>query len=210
MALSRPPYLLRLVYQQFIWRLSVSEKAVYLTFDDGPHPEITPWVLEQLKLFNAKATFFLVGKNAAQYPEIVKQILAEGHSIGNHTFSHLNGWKNPATTYIGNIRACDEYVYHAKLFRPPYGKIKTSQAKEILGNYKIIMWDVLSRDYDQLISPGRCLKIVKELTRNGSVIVFHDSKKAELNLRFALPKALLYLAKKGFEFKAIDSTACFK
>jgi peptidoglycan-N-acetylglucosamine deacetylase len=202
MIFSRPPYLLRLFYRQFIWRFSNSEKAIYLTFDDGPHPEITPWVLQQLKQYNAKATFFMVGKNAADHPEIVSEIIANGHSIGNHTFNHLNGWETSRKDYISDVDKCHE-IFDSKLFRPPYGKIKPEQAKHLVGRFKIIMWDVLSRDYDQKISPNMCFKIIKYFSRNGSIIVFHDSKKAERNLYYSLPRTLEHFSGKGFEFKAI-------
>jgi peptidoglycan-N-acetylglucosamine deacetylase len=174
-------------------------KAVFLTFDDGPHPDITPWALDVLKEFNAKATFFMVGENANKYPEIVKRIIENGHAVGNHTYNHLNGWKTPKPAYLENIKKCSE-VFQSTLFRPPYGKITRVQAKSLEGSYKIIMWDVLSKDYDKSVSPEGCITNVLSHSRSGSIIVFHDSLKAERNLKESLPKILETLAGRGFNF----------
>jgi len=189
---------------------SKAEKTVYLTFDDGPTPEITEWTLNKLKQFNAKATFFCIGKNVKNHPEVFQQIIDEGHSIGNHTNNHLNGWKTKKEDYLNNVSIAEKTIQQftssttKRLFRPPYGKIKRKQSLELLKRgYKIIMWDVLSADFDQSISKEKCLKNVLDNIDNGSIIIFHDSVKAEINMKYALPKALEVLSKKGYEFKAI-------
>jgi peptidoglycan/xylan/chitin deacetylase (PgdA/CDA1 family) len=177
-----------------------------LTFDDGPTPEITEWVLEQLKQYNAKATFFCIGNNIEKHPEIFKKIIADGHSIGNHTFNHVKGWKTSNQTYFEEVDNCEKTIQNfsinstqTKLFRPPYGKIKLYQSKVLRKKgYKIIMWDVLSVDFDRNISPEKCLSNVTENIANGSILVFHDSTKAFPNLEYALPKTLDFLKNKGF------------
>lgn len=197
------------IFNNLVWDIPNSENKIYLTFDDGPIPSVTEWVLDVLKSENIKATFFCIGDNIKKYPEIYKRILTEGHQIGNHTFNHLNGWKTKTNYYIENFKLCETEhsklnPKHSFLFRPPYGKIKPSQSKEIkqLG-YKIIMWDVLSYDFDQNISEEKCLKNVISNTSQGSIIVFHDSLKAEKNLKYALPKAIQILKNKGFTFDVI-------
>lgn len=198
----RPPYLLRFFYNELIWRFSVNEKKIYLTFDDGPIPEVTPWVLSVLEKYQIKATFFCIGDNVKKHPEIYQAIIAQGHAVGNHTFNHIKGWNYSAEAYIENTKQCAELV-SSHLFRPPYGRIKKSQIKALLHDYKIIMWDVLSQDYDKLISKEKVYRNVINGARNGSIIVFHDSLKAEERLKFALPKAIDYLLKKGFVFDRI-------
>lgn len=184
-----------------------SDRSVYLTFDDGPHPTITPWVLNELKKYNASATFFCIGKNVEQFPEQFQQILLEGHAIGNHTYSHLNGWQTSTTDYITNVAKASK-VISSSLFRPPYGRITGRQAKMLQQaiqkeNVKIIMWDVLSADFDPLINPEKCADLVLKHTEPGSIVVFHDSEKAFLNLKFALPTVLYHLKKRGFRFKKL-------
>ncbi len=179
------------------------DKVLYLTFDDGPIPEVTPWVLETLNKFNAKATFFCIGQNAEKYPEILKNILDAGHSVGNHTMQHLNGWKSSCKEYSQDVMECKKFIY-SSLFRPPYGKIKISQVRALKKEFKIIMWDVLSKDYDRSLNGDACFEQIKRKSRNGSIIVFHDSVKAEERLRFALPETLKYFSQSGFEFKAIS------
>lgn len=202
------------IFSNYIWDVSNTENKIYLTFDDGPIPEITEWVLEELKKHNAKATFFCIGNNIEKHPEIFEKVINEGHSVGNHTFNHLNGWKTSTEDYLENAKLGEAsisnlkseiYNLQSKLFRPPYGKIKTSQAKKLqqLG-YKIIMWDVLSADYDTSISPEKCLDNVLKNVTSGSIIVFHDSIKAFPNLEYTLPKALKYWAAKGFVFEKLD------
>jgi peptidoglycan/xylan/chitin deacetylase (PgdA/CDA1 family) len=194
--------IIKWIFPNYVWNIPNDEQKVFLTFDDGPTPEITEWVLEQLKKYNAKATFFCIGNNIEKYPEIFQKTIAEGHAIGNHTFDHLNGWKTSTEEYIENVKLYETQnpkLVTRNLFRPPYGKIKHSQSKILrkLG-YKIIMWDVLSRDYDQSISATQCLENVLSNIETGSIIVFHDSVKAEHNLKYVLPKTLEFLKEKGF------------
>jgi peptidoglycan/xylan/chitin deacetylase (PgdA/CDA1 family) len=194
--------IIKWIFPNYVWNIPNDEQKVFLTFDDGPTPEITEWVLEQLKKYNAKATFFCIGNNIEKYPEIFQKTIAEGHAIGNHTFNHLNGWKTSTEEYIENAKLYETQnpkLVTRNLFRPPYGKIKHSQSKILrkLG-YKIIMWDVLSRDYDQRISSTQCLENVLSNIETGSIIVFHDSVKAEHNLKYVLPKTLEFLKEKGF------------
>ena len=182
-------------FNNLVWDIPNSDKKIFLTFDDGPIPEITEWVLDILKSEEIKATFFCIGDNIKKHPEVYKRILAEDHQIGNHTFNHLNGWKTKTNHYIDNFKLCETECLklnseHSFLFRPPYGKIKPSQTKAIRNlGYKIIMWDVLSYDFDPNIIPEKCLENVISNTEQGSIIVFHDSKKAEKNLKFALQKS---------------------
>lgn len=195
----RPPYVLKKVMPSAVWRKSATEKKLYLTFDDGPIPELTPWVLDVLKQYSIKATFFCVGHNVHKHPELYVRILNEGHSVGNHTYNHINGWNTDTNEYLENIEKCAELL-NSKLFRPPYGKLKPTQIKRIKANYAIIMWDVLSGDYDTTIAPERCLLNVTNAIRNGSIIVFHDNIKAKDNLQYALPKFIEYALEKGYGF----------
>lgn len=211
--LVKTPNIVKRIYPNRIWSLPNYENTVYLTFDDGPISEITPWVLDLLKEYNAKATFFCIGENVRKYPEIFKRIDSEGHTIGNHTFNHLNGWKTSTSKYLNNIEKADSIITHFSnptikqsnnLFRPPYGKI-TSKQSEILQkkDYKIIMWDVLSGDFSKKLSKEKCLQNVLKNIISGSIIVFHDSIKAEMNLRYVLPKALEFISEKGWECSAL-------
>ena len=204
--------LVKKIFSNLVWDKPNTENKIYLTFDDGPIPEITVWVLEELKKHDAKATFFCIGHNIEKHPEIFEKVINEGHSIGNHTFNHLNGWKTSTEEYLKNTFLCEEQILESKIcnlkskiFRPPYGKIKPSQSKKLrrLG-YKIIMWDVLSADYDTSISPEKCLENVLQNVSSGSIIVFHDSVKAFPNLEYTLPKALKYWTAKGFVFDTIQ------
>ena len=174
-----------------------------MTFDDGPIPDVTPWVLEQLAAYSAKATFFMIGDNVQKHPTIYQQVIDEDHRIGNHTFNHFDGWKTANQTYFDNIEKCAEHI-DSKLFRPPYGKLKPSQAKHLRKQYNIVLWDVLSGDFDKTISSEKCLNNVLRQAKNGSIIVFHDSLKAEKHLRYVLPKVLDFYHKKGFVFRAIE------
>ena len=202
--------LIKLIFNNLIWDIPNSEKKIYLTFDDGPIPGVTEWVLDLLKEENIKATFFCIGDNIKKHPDIFKRILSEGHQIGNHTFNHLNGWKTNTNEYIENFKLYEAEllklnIKNSFLFRPPYGKIKTQQSRIIRKlSYKIIMWDVLSYDFDNSITPERCLENVISNTQQGSIIVFHDSIKSEKNLKFALPKAIKVLKEKGFVFDVIS------
>lgn len=200
-------FLIKKIFSSFVWDLPNREKKVYLTFDDGPTPEITEWTLDQLKQFDAKATFFCIGDNIRKYPEIFNTVIKEGHSIGNHTFNHLKGWDTPTADYIENVLECENQIskqsYSSKLFRPPYGKIKHAQSKELRKRgYQIIMWDVLSADFDT-ISPEACLENVIKNTTTGSIIIFHDSIKASTNLKYALPRTLAFLKENGYRCEAI-------
>ena len=209
--ITKTPKSIQRIFSKYLWRFSSDKKEIYLTFDDGPTPEITHFVLEQLKKFEAKATFFLIGKNVTNHPELYQQILNENHTVGNHTNNHLNGFKTKTKEYLKNVLEAENVICNAnenpgiKLFRPPYGRIKSKQAKEIqkLG-YKIIMWSVLSADFDVTISKEKCLQNVLKNTQNGSIIVFHDSVKASEKLTYVLPKVLEFYTEKGFTFKAIS------
>ena len=200
--------IIKKIFSNYIWDVSNTEDGttIYLTFDDGPIPEITEWVLKELKKYHVKATFFCIGDNIDKNPEIFKKVISDGHSIGNHTFNHLNGWKTASDVFIENTKLCEEsiqknscYKLRSTIFRPPYGKIKASQSIKIrkLG-YKIIMWDILSADFDPTISQEQCLENVLSNLRPGSIIVFHDSTKAFKNLEYVLPKTLAYLRENNF------------
>ena len=204
----KTPRWVRLLFPYYLWRIATEKKEVYLTFDDGPHPHITPWVLDELDKYKAKATFFCVGSNVAKYDAVYQRLLYEGHAVGNHTHTHINGWKTDTATYLKDVAEAAVYI-HSNLFRPPYGKIKRRQAKGIanaLGKKEahIVMWDVLSADFDQNITPEKCLQNVLKNTTAGSVIVFHDSEKAAGHLKFALPKVLKYLSRKGYRFARLE------
>lgn len=196
------PYL----FPKYTWKRITDQKVVYLTFDDGPIPDITEWVLHLLEKYNIKATFFCIGDNVRKHPEVFRQIVAHKHRIGNHTFNHLNGWKNEKITYEENILlANEEMTKHTilpkLLFRPPYGKIKQNQGKELLKRgYEIIMWSHISKDYDKNISSEECYQNAISAIQPGSIIVFHDSIKAEKNMKYALPKTIEYLIKEGYSF----------
>jgi len=204
---------MRKVYSSALWRVPTKEKKIFLTFDDGPIPEITPWVLSMLKQFHAKATFFCVGENIEKHPEIFQQIISEGHSIGNHTYNHLNGWKTKTKEYLENISKCDSAIQILNpkslipnFFRPPYGQIKQSQISILNTQYSVIMWDVLSGDFDERTSKEKCLQNVLTKTREGSIVVFHDSIKAKKNLFFVLPIFLEHFSKKGFQFNCLTKS----
>jgi peptidoglycan/xylan/chitin deacetylase (PgdA/CDA1 family) len=200
----KTPWILKKLYPSCIWEVPTAEKKIYLTFDDGPHPEATPFVLNELKKFRAKATFFCIGKNVIEHPGIYKQILLDAHRTGNHTQNHLNGWKVQDKTYFDNILEAKKYI-DSDLFRPPYGRITSFQLKNLSkhANFKIIMWDVLSADFDQKISPDQCTQNVTSNARNGSIVIFHDSKKAFETIKIALPAVLNFFSKKGFAFETL-------
>lgn len=203
MYLIKTPFWLKAIYPKLLWNKERSEKTVYLTFDDGPTEEITKSVLSELKKHQAKASFFLIGKNAEAHPELVEKIKDEGHSIGNHTQNHLKGWKTSTTNYLKNIEECSS-IFTSDLFRPPYGQIGFTQIPALKKRgYTIVMWDVLSGDFDPKIDGEQCYKNVVNNLENGSIIVFHDSVKAWPSLQKALPKVLLYLNEKGFVMKAL-------
>jgi peptidoglycan/xylan/chitin deacetylase (PgdA/CDA1 family) len=198
-ALVRPPLLFRNIVPGALWRMNKTEKKIYLTFDDGPVPGVTPEALSVLRKFNVKATFFCVGNNAQKYPEIFKQILEEGHSVGNHTFAHLNGWETTTVNYLKSVEECAE-VFSSNLFRPPYGKMRPSQRKAIQRKFRIVLWDVLTYDFDREWSGEDCLQTALNYSRNGSIVVFHDSEKAKERMLYALPKFIEEMKEKGFEF----------
>ena len=209
--LVRMPALVKKIYPGYIWDMPRDGKNIYLTFDDGPHETITPFVLDELKKYNAKATFFCIGKNVAAHPDIYRRIIDEGHTAGNHTFNHLNGNKTGDEKYISDVIKAAEYI-DSVLFRPPYGRITRFQAK-LLGNakrpFKIIMWSVLSGDFDTSLSPRKCLENVVLKSRAGSIVVFHDSAKAWDRLHYALPLALQHFTKNGYAFPAISEGSLY-
>ena len=200
--LVQPPILLRSFYKSSFWRMDKTKPVIYLTFDDGPIPDLTPWVLDVLKQYHVKATFFCVGENITKNPEIFKRILQEGHQVGNHTFNHLKGWKVSQSDYLDNIEKCQQFT-KTNLFRPPYGRIKKSQFKALSEKYKVVFWDVLSHDYDKLVSPKKCLDNSIKHTRNGSIIVFHDNIKAQNNLNFVLPQYIEHFLKLNYKFATL-------
>ena len=237
----KTPGIVQSIFGRYRWRFQMDkkpahgqDKEVYLTFDDGPIPEITTWVLKKLSEYNAKATFFCVGENVKKHPQIFQKIITDRHSVGNHTHNHLNGWRTNKEEYLNNIEKAEtsfqsrwlsgsvssphryrnqsslqkqttpNHQLSTKLFRPPYGKIKTNQANKIIEKgYDIVMWDVMSGDFDLSLSKEKCLKNVLKNTNSGSIVVFHDSEKAFKNLEYVLPKTLAYFTEKGYVFKGI-------
>lgn len=201
----KTPKFIKGIFPNYVWDMPLlDKKTIYLTFDDGPNPEITPWVLKTLKTYNAKATFFCIGDNVRKYPEVLKKTINEGHAIGNHSFNHLKGWKTNTEVYIENIEKAADSI-SSKLFRPPYGKIKNKQAKILMQRgYHIIMWSIIVFDWEKNLSKEDCLKNVIKNTQNGHIIVFHDSLKASKNMQYVLPKVLEYFSKKGYDFKSLS------
>lgn len=204
MYLVKTPRLIQNLLPTFTWRIPTEEKVLYLTFDDGPIPEVTPWVLDTLRQFNAKATFFCVGDNVKKHPSVFQQVLAEGHAVGNHTFNHLNGWDSENISFFHNVRHCAKLV-KSSLFRPPYGRLTPKQSQFLTRHYQIVMWDVLSGDFDQTISKEDCLSNVMASTKRGSIIVFHDSEKAAERMMYTLPRVLEHFAAKGYRFESLKS-----
>lgn len=203
MWIEQPPFFYRLLFTEAIWRiLQRGKKVVYLTFDDGPIPEETPWVLDVLDRYDIKATFFMVGDNVRKYPEVFEEVKRRGHSYGNHTMHHLQGLKENATTFFRDITEADQLI-GSILFRPPHGIISPLQTKLIKRHYNIIMYDVVTRDYSKRVTKEQVLENVKRYTRNGSIIVFHDSLKAHENMRYALPRAIEWLKEQGYEFRQL-------
>ena len=198
----KTPGIIQSFFAGLVWRISNSRK-VYLTFDDGPVPEATTWVLDLLKSKDIKATFFCVGENVQKYPAIYERILKEGHSVGNHTFNHLNGWKTDNKVYDENVDKASKLI-KSSLFRPPYGKLSPRIIKSLKKNYDVIMWDVLSGDFDTSISPKECLENVKENAKEGSIIVFHDSIKAIDTLKVVLPDVISFFEEKGIQMDKIN------
>ena len=207
---AKTPGFVKTLFPNFIWNIDTDKKELYLTFDDGPTPEITEWVLQSLKRYNAKATFFCIGTNINNHPEIFQKILDEEHTIGNHTYNHLKGWKHKTKDYYKDVlkteRVINDFTTNTStpLFRPPYGKFKNKQSKKLLERgYRIILWDVLSYDWDSSVPEETCLNNVISATKEGSIVVFHDSEKASRNLKYALPKVLKYYNERGYAFRAL-------
>ena len=200
--LVKPPFILKHLFNGFLWDIPSKEKKLYLTFDDGPHSELTPWIINLLNKYHAKATFFLVGKNALKYPDLYQLYLKNGHRLGNHTFQHLKAWSNKKTEHLNDIAKCAKIV-ESDLFRPPHGQVKLTAIKEIKKKYRIVMWDVLSWDFDEKIEAKECLLNVTENAKEGSIIVFHENEKAKKNLQYALPEILEHFSKLGYTFEAI-------
>jgi peptidoglycan-N-acetylglucosamine deacetylase len=207
MYLVKTPFWLRALYPSCTWKMLGAEKVIYLSFDDGPHVDATPFVLAELKKYNAKASFFCIGKNVAAHKNLYEQILHEGHTVGNHTYDHVNGWKTNTAHYIENIELAGKLI-QSNLFRPPYGRITKSQIQKIKADktlpQKIIMWDVLSGDFDLSLTAESCIKNIIKNTVAGSIVVFHDSAKAFERLKIALPRILAHFTALGYTFEAIQ------
>ena len=203
MLIEQPPKLLRWLYPRALWRMDKNVKAVYLTFDDGPIPNITPWVLDLLDKYNIKATFFLVGDNVRKHPEEFKMIVERGHRVGNHTFNHISGLKYLSYNYLENTNKADELI-NSTLFRPPHGWMRWGQYMVLSHRYTVVMWDLVTRDYSKRLNGRQVLRNVKKYVRNGSIITFHDSIKSEKNMIYALPRAIEWLLEQGYEFKVFD------
>lgn len=200
---ERPSFLLRNLYPNALWRVKTAEKRVVLTFDDGPVPDVTPWVLDTLAKYNIKATFFMVGENIQKHPEVFKRVCDEGHKVGNHTFNHLKAWSVSKDEYFRNINKSTKYV-PSPLFRPPYGQLYPWYTKVLLKDFeKVVLWDVLSRDYDKSLTPQAVFNNVKCNVREGSIIVFHDSIKSFTNLKYALPATIEYLQGLNYKFDTL-------
>lgn len=198
------PSFLHFMIPSLTWKVQTNDKVVFLTFDDGPHPEITPWVLQNLKVYNAKATFFCVGENVTKFPGTYNLILSHGHATGNHTYNHLKGWTTPNQQYYDNVSRCAAVV-KSKLFRPPYGRIGLRQIKSLQKQgYQIVMWDILTRDYEAGVDIKKAIETTVNEAQKGSVIVFHDSVKAQNQLQQILPEVLKGLSEKGFTFKQLS------
>jgi peptidoglycan/xylan/chitin deacetylase (PgdA/CDA1 family) len=207
--LYRTPFFLPRLFPSLLWRVPTNEKVLFLTFDDGPLQGPTEFVIEQLRKFDAKATFFCIGDNVRKYPQVFEKLILEGHAIGNHTFNHVKGWSTSTHRYLENIELCSEQfskhnIQRVLLFRPPYGRISSRQIKALKNKYKIVMWDVLTHDYAKSIQPESCLKGSLNAARPGSIVVFHDSIKAEKNLTYVLPRILEYFSTQGYKFKTLS------
>ncbi len=210
MYLVKTPKIIKSMFPSLRWEIKTDEKELFLTFDDGPIPEVTPWILDLLDEYNAKATFFVVGNNVEKHPDIAGDIIARNHALGNHTYNHLNGWKTDNLPYFLNIKKSAKLV-NTTLFRPPYGKLTPKQIEFLQRHYKIIMWDVLSGDFDENISAEKCYNNVVQYSKPGSIIVFHDNIKAMKKVKEVLPRILEYYSNLGYTFSTIpDQTATFK
>ncbi len=203
MFIEQPSKWLRWLYPKALWRMDENDHSVYITFDDGPIPESTPFLLKTLRDFDVKATFFVVGDNVRKYPELYQQIIDEGHRVGNHTFNHIGGARHSIRTYEKNVQQCDDLI-HSDLFRPPHGWMRPTQYHRYKNKYRIVMWDLVTRDYSKLLSPYDVVRNIHRYARNGSIITFHDSLKSIDKLYFALPASLRFLKSQGYKFKVFD------
>ena len=203
MFIEQPSKWLRWLYPKALWRMDENDHSVYITFDDGPIPESTPFLLKTLRDFDVKATFFVVGDNVRKYPDLYQQIVDEGHRVGNHTFNHIGGARHSIRTYEKNVQQCDELI-HSDLFRPPHGWMRPTQYHRYKNKYCIVMWDLVTRDYSKLLSPYDVVRNIHRYARNGSIITFHDSLKSIDKLYFALPASLRFLKSQGYQFKVFD------
>ena len=203
MFIEQPSIYLRWLYPRATWRMDSREKSVYLTFDDGPIPEATPFTLDVLDRFGIKATFFMVGDNARKYPHLLEEVRRRGHRIGNHTFNHIGGLRWLSRNYVRNVERANELL-QTNLFRPPHGWMKWSEYIRLGKRYRVVMWDVVTRDYSKWVTPQDVVNNVKRYTRNGSIITFHDSMKSIEKLKSALPESIQWLKEQGYEFKVFD------
>ena len=203
MLIEQVPGFVRNIFPKALWRMNPDEKAVYLTFDDGPIPVITPWVVDLLGQYGIKATFFMVGDNVRKHPQEFMQVVEAGHRVGNHTFNHLKGLFTDTKEYIANVDQADTFI-HSNLFRPPHGLLRHCQYKQLSKRYQFVMWDLVTRDYSRRLQGEDVLANVKRLVRNGSIITFHDSLRSEKNLKYALPRAIDWLLEQGYEFKVFE------
>ncbi len=203
MLIERPPLFYRLLFPEAIWRIKHRRrKVVFLTFDDGPIPEVTPWVLDTLDRYGIKATFFMVGDNVRRHPELLEEVRRRGHAVGNHTMHHLQGMKVTAYRYMHDISEANDLI-DSPLFRPPHGLLRWKQARAIKDRYNLVMYDLVTRDYSKKLNPEQVFNNVRRYARNGSIIVFHDSLKAEKNMKAVLPRAIEYLRSLGYEFEPL-------
>ncbi|MGM9760727.1 MAG: polysaccharide deacetylase family protein [Parabacteroides sp.] len=202
MFIEQPPWFYRALFPGVTWRKRGDGKCVYLTFDDGPIPEVTPWVLTLLDRYRIPATFFMVGDNVRKHPEVFREVVAQGHRIGNHTFNHIQGIRYSTADYLANVEKAAQWI-PSDLFRPPHGHLLPGQTRALCERYQVIMWDVVTRDYNARLSAERVFWNVRHYVRNGSIVVFHDSLKAEKNLRGALPRSIEWLLEQGFQFKTL-------
>ena len=203
MLIEQPAKFLRWIYPTALWRMDPTEKSVYLTFDDGPIPEVTPWVLDVLDRYGVKATFFMVGENAAKHPEVFEMLKARGHRIGNHTYNHIGGMRHGIGSYVANVDKANELL-RTNLFRPPHGWMKWEQFLFVRSSYKVVMWDLVTRDYSTCLNGRDVLFNVRRYARPGSIITFHDSLKSLDKLLYALPRAIEWLQAQGYSFRVFD------
>jgi peptidoglycan-N-acetylglucosamine deacetylase len=206
-ALFKVPSAFPFLFRKLCWKIRTTENVIYLTFDDGPEPAVTPFVLDLLSRYNAKATFFCIGKNAKANKTLFDNIVERGHAVGNHTFSHIKGWTTDSKTYLKDVEACDE-VFSSTLFRPPYGKITATQYRKLVRRYSVVLWDVITHDYKKDLNREEALRKTIEAIRPGSVVVFHDSLKAKDNLEYLLPKVMEHFASRNFTFRELTPETC--